>query len=150
MWKGVVTIFFMRHLKARTEWSITEDYASCTYLLQILKTIKCAHILCQHIPGVKECEQTQLETCREIVKKLGKDLNVSRLWPYTPRYPGQVAQSLHACFPSLKQEYKSLFLCLPYLFMLQSPRKGSGDYFQFEKYIVWKSPRPQMMHWCEQ
>lgn len=65
--------------------------------------------VCQHIPGVTECEQTQVESCGEIVKKLGKDLNVSHLWPYTPWYSGQIAQSLHACFPSLKQEWKSLF-----------------------------------------
>lgn len=70
--------------------------------------------VCQHIPGVTECEQTQVESCREIVNKLGKDLNVSHLWLYTPWYFGQIAQSLHAYFPPLNRNIRIFFACLTY------------------------------------
>lgn len=70
--------------------------------------------VCQHIPGVTECEQTQVESCREIVNKLGKDLHVSHLWLYTPWYFGQIAQSLHAYFPPLNRNIRIFFACLTY------------------------------------
>lgn len=108
------------------------------------------YFVCQHIPGVTECEQTQEESCRERVNKLEKVLNVSHLWPYTSCYSGQIAQSLHACFPPLNSNKSLYFLCLSYLFMLQSPRKGSGYYLEFAMHTIWKSPRPQTLHWWVQ
>lgn len=105
MCKGEVTIFFYETPKSKDR--VIHDSGLCFLYISAVNAKNhqmWLNSVCQHIPGVTECEQTQVESCGGMVKKLGKDLNVSHLWPPTPWCSGQIAQSLHACFPTLKKE----------------------------------------------
>lgn len=56
------------------------DRGLCSLYLSIVNAKNyqiCLYSVCQHIPGVKEYEQSQVKSCREIVKTLGEDLNAS-------------------------------------------------------------------------
>lgn len=78
MCKGEITIFFYETPKSKDR--VIHDSGLCFLYISAVNAKNhqmWLNSVCQHIPGVTECEQTQVESCAGIVKKLGKDLNVS-------------------------------------------------------------------------